>query len=163
MSDLPKWISEHVPTEVAESTLFKFNIKLLNGNTITVNMLNDLDIDYDILERQLEDIPAQYAFWAAVYSEVRSYVAVYERRIKAKKGRLTETIIEAAKIDKVKLPEKIVASIVEKDESLAKLDMDLASAQMKAGKLYHMLEAIKMKSELTRSLAGFKRQEKSDS
>jgi hypothetical protein len=37
--------------------------------------------------------------------------------------------------------------------------MEYQRSQMQAGKLYHMLEALKMKAELARSLAGFKRNE----
>ena len=56
-----------------------------------------------------------------------------------------------------------VKSIAEKDKELQKLDVKLALIQKHVGKMWHMVEALKLKAEVLRSLAGFKRQERLES
>lgn len=185
---VPTWISEYVPRELAESTLFRFEVELQAVQsykcpkceveeaspgkcndcnkqlrplykTITVDLLPDLDLDYEALEEQMQYIPAQYAFWAAMYSEMRCKVAKEERNLKAIKGLLVERIQQRARDDKIKLTGEQVKYVLEADASLIKQDKELQKAQMQCGKLYHMLEALKMKADMCRSLAGFKKQE----
>lgn len=169
-TELPKWIQEHLPEELATSTLFRFNVKLQtiitgeNGEQtrqqITVDILPDLDLDYEILETQMCDIPAQYAFWAAVYSEARLSVAVAERKLKARKGELTKLIQKEALSENVKLSVEQVKILVESDERLNQYELAFQHAQMQVGKLYHTMEAIKMKVDLSRSLLGVKKQDR---
>ena len=154
------WIESNVPDEILDSTLFKFKITLPNGNVVDVDMTKDIDIDYEILEQQCEDIPAQYTFWAAIYSELRLASAIYERRVKSRRGVLTDIAIREASDAKVKITDAQMKVIIETDEVLNKLEMQLALSQSKTGKVYHMVEAIKMKCDLIRTLAGFKRQDK---
>ena len=127
--------------------------------TIEVNMVPDLDLDYEILEQQMQHLPSQYAFWAAVYSEVRSKVALQERELKARKGEAITTAQDRARENGIKLPVELVKAVSEADKKVIIADALLQDYQMKCGKLFHMLEALKMKAELARSLAGFKRQE----
>lgn len=193
----PDWISEYIPKELAESSLFRFEVQLQaiigmvcrdcgheydhvvkkctvdlgDGHicsctkfrpipkTVTVDLLPDLDLDYEILEDQMQNLPSQYAFWSAVYSETRLRVATEERKLKATRGVLTETVQRRAADEKIRLTADQVKVVVEAEESLAEADRRLQRAQMQCGKLFHMMEALKMKSELARSLAGFKRQE----
>jgi len=161
----PSWVDENIPPELAGSTLFKFNITLPskdeNGKSqsIDVSMLPDLDLDYEILETQMESIPAQYAFWAAVYSEVKFMVTAAERQLKIRRGEATKIVQEEAANKNVKLSVDQVKNIVEADQQLVKNDLAFNKYQMVAGKLYHMVEAIRIKADLARSLAGFKRQE----
>lgn len=171
-NDLPPWFERNVATvapELLNSTLFKFKVKLqvyedgdegkLTFKQIEVNMLPDLTLDYDNLEQLMQDLPAQYAFWAAVYSEVRMGVAVAERKLKMRYGKVMEKITQEFEDRKLKPTIEVIKRIVEKDESLAKADIEYQKMQMQAGKLYHMIEALNKKVELARSLAGFKRNE----
>ncbi len=167
---LPKWISDNIPQELVESTLFRFKIKLnsINPETkknrvIEVDILPDLDLDYDLLEEQIQELPAQYAFWSAAYSECRNMVAVAERAVKYRRAQAIRAVQEDARDNKVKFTAEQVKHLIEADEALVKADQKLQEFQMKAGKLFHMLEALKMKAELSRSLAGFKRQEQDKS
>lgn len=165
---LPEWIREWVPAELAESTLFRFEVMLqveentdtgIKRKTITVDLLPDLDLDYEILEEQMQNLPAQYAFFAAVYSEVRMNVELLERAVKARKGKIVQTMVKEGREEKLKFTADQIKTVLEADDGLVRLDEKLQKFQMQAGKLYHMLEALKMKAELARSLAGFKRQE----
>jgi hypothetical protein len=171
---LPRWIDENLPTELATSSLFRFNVKLqamvkdeetgkLKRQEITVDILPDLDLDAEIVDQQMSDLPAQYAFWAAVYSEVRLGVAVAERKLKARKGEVTKLVKQEAAKEGVKLTEKEVVIIVEADARLNEAEMSFQHAQMQSGKLYHMVEALKLKAELSRSLLGLKKRERDNS
>ncbi len=168
----PKWIEANLPTELATSTLYKFNVKLQatewdeeeqrhKRREIEVDILPDLDLDLDIIESQMQDLPAQYSFWATVYSEVRLGVAVAERKLKARKAEVTKLVTKEYVQEVGKPPpEKILTQIVEADKRLNEAEMAHQHAQMQAGKLYHMIEALKMKAELARSLLGLKKQDR---
>lgn len=167
---LPKWISDNIPKELVESTIFRFEVKLnsINPETkknriIEVDILPDLDLDYDLLEEQVQELPAQYAFWSAVYSECRNMVAIAERAVKVRRAQAIRAVQEDARDNKVRFTAEQVKHLIEADAALVKADKKLQEFQMKAGKLFHMLEALKMKAELSRSLAGFKRQEQDKS
>ncbi len=170
---LPKWIDENLPTELATSTLFKFNVKLQatewdpedpnkrRRKEIEVDILPDLDLDLDIIESQMQDLPAQYSFWASVYSEARLAVAVAERKLKARKAEVTKIVTQEYLKEVGKPPpEKVLMQIVEADKRLNEAEMSFQYAQMQSGKLYHMIEALKMKAELARSLLGLKKQDR---
>ena len=165
-SELPTWIADNVPEELVNSTVFKFAVKLNSvdpatkkNRVVNVDILPDLNLDYDTLEEQVQDLPAQYAFWAAIYSECRNMVAVAERAVKVRRAQAIRAVQKDAADNKVKFTAEQVKLLIEADEDLVGADQQLQKFQMQAGKLFHMLEAIKMKAELSRSLAGFKRQE----
>jgi len=167
---LPKWITNNVPSELVGSTIFRFEVKLNSVNPetkkntiIEVDILSDLDLDYDLLEEQVQDLPAQYAFWSAVYSEARNMVAVAERAVKVRRAQAIRAVQDDARENKVRFTAEQVKHLIEADAALVKADQKYQEFQMKAGKLYHMVEALKMKAELARSLAGFKRQEQDKS
>lgn len=170
---LPSWVEENIAAvapDLMGTTLFKFKVRLqvISGKDdnskpifkeIDVDMLPDLDLDYEILEQQMQDVPSQYAFWSSVYSEVRMGVAIAERKLKMKYGQAYEQVQKEFEANKIKPTIEVIKRIVEKDTNIMKADIEYQKLQMQAGKLYHMLEALKMKAELARSLAGFKRNE----
>lgn len=194
---LPEWITEHVPVDLIESSLFRFDVQLqaiegyicrdcgaiysqpvkkcvadAGGNhlcnsssfraahkKVTVDLLPDIDLDYDILLDQMQSLPAQYAFWSAVYSEARLKVAVEERRMKAARGRATEEVQRRAAQEKIRFTADQVKAVIEADKTTEEAEMRYQLAQMQCGKLFHMLKALEMKADQARSLAGFKKQE----
>jgi ribosomal protein L40E len=129
---------------------------------ITVDMLPDLDLDYELLEQTMQDIPAQYAFYSMVYSEARMKVALEERKLKAVRGTITRRIQTEASHENVRLTAEQVKSVIEASDDIINADTKLQLAQMQCGKLYHMIEALRIKAELARSLAGFKKQDQNN-
>jgi hypothetical protein len=108
----------------------------------------------------LQQTPQAFAFWAAVYSEQKAVVAKLERKAKRRRAIMYQTIIEETKKEQwPKVPEKIFKELVEKDEELLKIELSLTLANRTMGKLFNIVDAIKMKSDHLRSLAGFKREE----
>jgi hypothetical protein len=162
-NNLPNWFKEHVPLDISNSSLFYFKIKLRNGTEIVINLLDDIDINFEILEEQHERIPAQYIYWAAVYSELRCSVTTLELKIRSKRHAIVRRTIEEFKNRSMKPTDKQTTIILDGDQDLIKLEAELAIIQKNVGKVYHMVEAIKLRSEHSRSLAGFKRQEKEQS
>jgi hypothetical protein len=162
-NDLPKWFKEHVPPELARGTMFKFSIKLPNGTVVNINLIDDIDINFEILEEQHERIPAQYMYWASVYSELRSAVAILELKMRSRRQAVVRKILDEFKVCGVKPTDKQTTSLIDGDDELIRKEAELAILQKNCGKVYHMVEAIRLKSEHSRSLAGFKRQEKEQS
>ena len=185
---IPPWIQEYVPRELVESTLFRFNIELQsviehkcnncdfstkkylkqcpNCNNkltkvhkkVTVDFVPDLDVDIDIIESQLESLPAQISFYGMIYSELRLKVALEERRLKAIKGVILEKLRDRMKEENVRIPAEQLKTIMESDDEITKAQNRLSLAQMQCGKVYHIIEALKMKSEIGRSLLVLKRE-----
>ncbi len=155
----PTWISVNLPPEIIRSELFVFDVKLTDGTIVKVDMVNDVEIDYEALEEQMDRVPGQYVWWSSVYSEAKAMVTLMERRIKIRRGILIEEALKESRSLNLRLTDKQTDRIVETDDKLNKWEMVLAILQKNTGKLYHMVQAIQMKSELLRSRSGFKRQE----
>lgn len=155
------WIDQNIPEDVI-GVVVRVHVKLSGGKEISRDFRSDLNIDYDSLEDQLRTTPSIYAYWAMVLSEQKTVVGVLDRKIKRRRAIVADTVIKTAKAQGTKLSATDVKELVESDEDLEKIEAEYLIAQRASGKLYHIVEAIKMKSEHLRSLAGFKRQELRD-
>lgn len=162
---VPAWIRDNIPTELYSTQLFKITVALRvedakeKPKKITVNVLPVLEVEYEAVETELANVPAQFAYFASVYSEARHQVTLYERAIKTRRGRITKEILERQKEEKTRLTSDQITRILDADEEIENLENKLAQKQMQTGKLYYFLEALKLKNENLRSLAGFKRLE----
>ena len=161
--NLPQWFQEHVPVELATSSMFRFNVKLQNGTVVSIDLTKDIDINFEILEEQHERIPAQYIYWAALYSELKSCVTVLEMKVKSQKKKIVQRMFEEFRAKNMKPTDKQTTTIIDGNAELLRLEAELALVQRSCGKVWHMVKAIELRSEHTRSLAGFKRQEKEQS
>jgi len=156
----PTWISKHLPPEVVQSKLFIFNVKFTNDQLIKVDIANDIEIDYERLEEQMDQVPGQYVWWASVYSEAKAMATLLERRIKIRRGKLVDAALKAAHEAGTRLTDKQSEKIIESDELLQKWEVQLIMMEKNVGKLFHMVKAVDMKSELLRSRSGFKKGER---
>lgn len=157
MSDKLNWLEE-LPDDILNSTLFKFTIDI-DDNKVCIDLVANLGIDYNNIPDELENSPGQYMYWSAIYSELKMQSIILERKIKRYRGVVINRIIDEANKEKIKLTQKQTDAIVEADDKLNQLEVKYALIQKKVGKLYHMVEALKMKSDNIRSLAGFARAE----
>jgi len=155
------WYGDNVPEDIAKQ-LITLRFPVQDG-MIERDFRPDVEIDYDDLVKQLEETPAIFSFWANLLAEVRKQVAVIERKITRRKGEVTRTLLEDARSKDVKLRRDDVEDLIEADEQLNKFEAELIMANRHASKLFAITDALKMKSEHLRSLAGFKRQEQRDS
>lgn len=140
-------------------TVFKIKIEMPDGKKIIRDFSIDLSIDYDLLEEQLINTPVMFAFISSILSDQKFTCAKLERQIARRKAKIIENAHNQALKDGIKLHKYVLDELVEVDDEILKWQSKLMLAQKVMGKLYGMLEAMRMKSEHLRSLAGFKRQE----
>jgi len=126
---------------------------------ITVDMMGGASLNYESVENILPDIPSQFAFWGAVYAESKLRVNICERVFKSARGKAYDEIIKAGQKEGVRITADQMKHIVESDVRVINADIDFASAKMISSKLYYMVETLKMKGELARSLTSLKKSE----
>ena len=78
-----------------------------------------------------------------------------ERKIKSRRGKLTKELVEEANSSGVRVTDKQVTAMIEADTKLNALETKYLLMQKHVGKMYFMVDAIRMKSESIRSLSGF--------
>ena len=156
-----KWFDANIEDDVAKAVI-RVQIKLADGTTFTRDFRPDVDINYDALEDQLATIPSTYAYWAMVMSEQKMIVGMLERKSKHRRSVVAKTIIDTAKASGISLRGTDIKELIESDPTLEQIEAELLIAQRSAGKLWNIEEALRMKSESLRSLAGFKKQEMRD-
>lgn len=135
------------------------NILRRSNRVITIDIKSNVKLNYDNVEYSLQDIPSEMSFWSAVYAEMRYRENIFERVVKSVRSTVYEQILEASKAEGVKLSVDVIKALVEKDNRVNNSENELAKAHMIATKLYYMVEAIKMKADLARTLTSLKRSE----
>jgi hypothetical protein len=155
MSD---WFTKNVPEDLA-NRIIKIRVNL-GKEIVEKDFRPDLHIDYETLEQDLEAIPQIFAYWAMVYSEAKAEVAKLDRIIKRRRAVVMETILQEAKKNEMpKVSKDVMKELIEKDDKILEIESKLILANRNMGKLWNIVEAMKIKAEALRSLAGFKRQE----
>ncbi|MEM3000683.1 MAG: hypothetical protein QXP41_00625 [Candidatus Nitrosocaldus sp.] len=134
----------------------------VDGKYIERDVKPDVIIDYEVLEDQLIETPQAFVYWGFMLAEAKKNVATIERAIAVRRGQVTKTLLEEARKEGVKLRASDIEDLVETDEQLNQLETRLILANRTLSKLFAIVEAVKMKSEHLRSLAGFKKQELKD-
>lgn len=153
-----KWAEENLTGDIADF-IFRIKIPVPNQNPIERDFSADVNVDYEMLEEQLAEIPSQYAFWSTLLSEQKFTVAKIERMIARRRSAISENAIEVAKGQDSKLTKYMLDELVEADDKMLELQTQLVSAERTLSKLFGLVEAMKMKSDSLRSLAGFKKEE----
>jgi len=133
------------------------------NKTIRVDLLANVSLDYDTVEHQLADISSELAFWSAVYAEAKYRTNILERMVKTARATAHEQILDAAAKDGVRLAQDAIKTLVEKDERVNRAELQHAQSHMVASKMFYMIEAIRMKADLGRTLTSLKRSESSGS
>lgn len=156
------WFEDNnIGDDIAKQLL---RIKFTDGeNVIERDMRPDVIIDYDNLEHQLDETPAAFLFYSSMLAEAKKQVATLERTIKYRRARLAKELVDASKNDAVKLRASDIEILLDSDDNILALETKLLGAERTLSKVYAAVDAIKMKSEHLRSLAGFKKQELRDS
>ena len=153
-----KWISSNFDEDLT-SAVFKLNVKLPNGKVVAKDFSADVLVDYDMLEEQLEETPAIYAFLSSVLSEQKHTCAKLERMIARRRAVVVQEANETAKAEGLKLHKFILDEIVEADDKILELQSQHMLALRTLSKLYCFVDAIRMKNDNLRTLAGFKKEE----
>lgn len=156
------WITKNIPEDIANA-IFKIRIELPNGKIVERDFSTDVSPNYDMLEEQLIETPAIYAFWSTILSEQKFVVAKLERLIARRRSIICDEALRTARDDGGRVTKYVLDEIVEADDSILELQTKLMIAQRSLSKLFGVVDSLRIKSEALRSLAGFKRQEMRDS
>lgn len=148
--------------EVAK-VLFKLDFKLPNGQRVTGDFRPATKIDYDSLEEQLAETPSQFAWWSSLLAEQRTKVQTIEKQISRRRAKLTEQFFNNGQESGIRIHKYLIDELVEADDKMLTLNAKLIEANRIQSKLWAAVQALQMKSEHLRSLAGFKKQEMRDS
>jgi hypothetical protein len=135
------------------------NVLKKSNRVIAIDITSNVRLDYDNVEYTLADIPSELSFWSAVYAEVRYQENIMERVAKSVRSSVYDSILQASNKEGVRLPLDTIKTLVEKDERVNRTEVEVSKAHMISTKLYYMVEAIKMKADLARSLTSLKRSE----
>lgn len=160
MSKRKTWLEEHVGLDLAKA-LFTVKVTLPGSRrVIERDFTTELNIDYDELEDQLQDMPSMYAFWSAVLANQKLNAAVAERTVKRRRGKIAEELNFGGKPeDRGKLRASDIKEMIEADENLAELEAKWLQHERTVSLLFGIVRALEIKGDNLRSLAGFKRAE----
>ena len=155
------WIIDNVNQDIIEY-LFNIRITLPTGQVVQRNVAADLTIDFDDLEKQLEETPEIISFFNMLLAEQTAVVAVLERNKSVLRGKIVEKATATAKDYKTEFRITDIKMLCESDDQIVEVDMKLVLENKKRDKLKAVVDALVKKSEHLRSLAGFKRDEKKE-
>lgn len=152
-----KWINNF--DEELRSTVFKLKVELPNGKVVSRDFSVDIDFDYDMLEEELTKTPAMFAFLSSLLSEQKFACAKIERSIARRRAKIIENANTTAQSSGLKLHKYVLDDLVEADDEILELQGRLMLAQRSLGKLYGFVDAMRIKNDNLRTLAGFKKEE----
>lgn len=152
---------DSLPDEIM-NTIIKLKIQLPD-KVIEYDFRPDVAPDYDQLESQLEDTPQQFTFWSVVFAEQKARVAILERELLMAKSRAERMVSQEMRKHDVKLGRPEINAMIELHDAVHKTSCQVIEEEKKLSKLKAIVEAIKMKNDNVRSLAGFKREERKES
>ena len=144
--ELPEKLTEYLCT--VKATMF--------GERRAFNVSVDLNINYDVLETQMDSFPQVYHMWSMVSSELKEQLDTLETQIKKRRSALIKLILDETG---GKIRKSDIDSMIDCDERLTELEAQKIMMEKSTRKLYYTLEALKMKNDNMRSLFGFKKRE----
>jgi hypothetical protein len=155
------WLNNNIAPEVAG---YLFNIKITSlPERIGVFQRDssvDLEIDYDLLEQQLEETPQIIAFYDLLLAEQKAVVASLERQEEILRGTIAEAILKNARDGNYEVRRSDLENLVDADDELIALAAKAIFATKIENKLRAVVNGLNAKVDNLRSLAGFKKQEK---
>jgi hypothetical protein len=155
------WFATNVKDKDIANALVRVRIKIKN-QVIERDFRTDVAIDYNLLQEQLQEAPAMFSFWSMLLSEQKSLVSQVERLMRLRAIQVGITERQRAQENGYKLAKHELDDLIEADEEHKLLWDTFNTENRTLSKIYGIVEALRMKSEHLRSLAGFKRQEMRD-
>jgi len=156
---MSSWIKKNISVEIADY-LFNIRMNLPDRGLFQRDARLDLSIDFDSLEKQLEEAPEMLAFWDLLLSEQTYKVAVLERRSEQIRGDVVNTLITDKKMANASIRRSDIDDILNVDEEVLIIDTSILREKRVEARIKSVVKALQSKCEILRSLAGFKKQEK---
>jgi hypothetical protein len=156
------WIKDNIDSKIAD---YLFNVRVQLPHNVGVfqrDVRPDLSLDFEHLEEQMEEAPEMLAFWNVILAEQKAVVSTLKRTIIILRGRVTERILDDKAAQKVKLRRTDVEDLIETDDRIIDQEARLILEQKHYDRIEAVVESLKSRCEMLRSLAGFKKQERSE-
>ena len=161
MSIRSKWYND-IPQEIRD-TIWRVRTRLPGVGDFEHNFQPDVDVDYDELEVQMEEIPSIFSYASGILADVKTMVSLKKLKLKRARASIVQQIYDDARRNNRNPPrQKDIDDLIESSEEVTKATAELIQAERVESKVFGMVQALRMKAEVLRSLAGFKRQELSD-
>jgi len=138
-----------------------FEIKIVtpSGTEVTINPLAQVSINENNIKKEIQLLPAQYAFFGSVYihnKKLRDLKELELRNLKNAAGKaIREESVKAGKEFKNKQIEEIISEM----ESVQRLEMELIKLDAETNQLYYLCNALDKKVTSLRSLSYMKSKE----
>ena len=157
------WVKKNITVEVAD---YLFNIKVSSlPDRIGVfqkDVKDDLAIDYDTLEDQMMEMPEVIAFWDMILASQKAKVASIETSMESLKGQIVRRLVEQGRQEKVDIRRSDLDDMVNADEEMMAKKASFIMESRNEDKLKAVVNGLRIKADMLRSLAGFKREEKKE-
>lgn len=155
------WVTNNIAPEIA-GYLFEIKITSLPARigVFKRDSAPDLEIDFDLLEQQLEEAPQVVVFYDMLLAEQKAVVATLEREEEVLRGTIAEAILKKARDNNYDVRRADLEDLLEADDQLILLASKKILATKTENKLKAVVNGLNAKIDNLRSLAGFKKQEK---
>jgi len=151
-----KWWENNVDSDIADVII---DLRAtLSGKKVSKNWVDDLALNYENLDRDMEDIPTVLAFWGAVLAEARKQRGINRMKMDIRRSKVLEGTKELAK-EGIKLTVSDKDNIVNVDQKYMALGTKEIELDATISKLFGIVDALKIKADNLRSFAAMKRAE----
>ena len=155
-------LDDYLKGEISDH-IFRISMKVGNRSTLIKDVRPLLKIDFECLENELESLPAILFFYEALLAEQKSILATLDTRKEFIKSQLTSQIKNKAEEDDVRLSDAKMKNLISGDEKTLQITCEIIQEQRNFDRLRAVVNCLMRKSEHLRSLAGFKRDERTRS
>ena len=138
-----------------------FEIKIVtpSGTEVSINPIAQVSINETDIKKEIQLLPAQYAFFGSVYihsKKLRDLKELELRNLKNAAGKaIREESVKAGKEFKNKEVEEIISEM----DSIQKLEIELIKLDAETSQLYYLCNALDKKVTSLRSLSYMKSKE----
>ena len=143
------------------ATQLNFEIKVTtpSGKEVVINPLAQVSINEENVRREIQLIPAQYAFFTSVYIHSKKKRDLKELELNNRKSAASKFAREEAKKMGKDLNNKQVEEIISQMESLHKLETEFIELEAQTSQLFYLCNALDKKVTSLKSLSYMKSKE----
>ena len=141
-------------SEYFDASQLRFSIKVITpaGKEVTIDPLAQVVINEDNVKQEIQDLPAQYAFFSSVYISAKKKCSMLDLKLSRTKNDLAKLTRKEASSKGKDLNNKQVEEIVSGIKMVQDLEDQLLNAESEKDQLYYICIALDKKSYSLKSL-----------
>jgi len=154
------WAKDNIQPEVID---YLYNLRINLPERVGVfqrDIQPDIEIDYEMLEEQLQATPQMICFFNLLLAEQVAKVKMLERKAKAIRGKLIGSTLNDARVNGIETRRMDMQDIANADPVVIQVEAEAIQQGKIQDKLEATADALVKKFEALRSLAGFKKEDK---